>query len=66
YEVTRRIRQNKALPYIPIILLTAHAESSASEGLKIGADGFLRKPYDIDELLICMQSLLKREPALCR
>lgn len=66
YEVTRHIRQNKSLPYIPIILLTAHAELSASEGLEVGADGFVRKPYDIDELLNCMQSLLERIPALCR
>ena len=65
YEVTRRIRQNNTLPYIPIILLTAHAELDASEGLGIGADGFVRKPYDVDELLACIQRSLKREHALC-
>ncbi|MHC5729369.1 MAG: response regulator, partial [Nostoc sp.] len=33
YEFTRRIRQNQALPFIPILLLTAHYESSVVEGL---------------------------------
>ncbi|NEP20094.1 MAG: response regulator, partial [Leptolyngbya sp. SIO4C1] len=28
YEVTRRIRQNERLPYIPILLITAHDQSS--------------------------------------
>ena len=65
YEVTRCVRQNKALPYIPIILLTAHAELDASESLGVGADGFVRKPYDIDELLACIRRSLKRERALC-
>ena len=65
YEVTRRVRQNKALPYIPIILLTAHAELDAAEGLEIGADAFVRKPYDVDELLACIRRSLKREHALC-
>ncbi len=29
YEFTRRIRQNQTLPFIPILLITAHYESSA-------------------------------------
>lgn len=65
YEVTQRVRQNRDLPYIPIVLLTAHEELSASEGLNTGADGFIRKPYDIDELLNCMETLLRSECALC-
>jgi len=46
YEFTRRIRQNQALPFIPILLITAHYESSVVKGLDAGADDFIRKPFD--------------------
>ncbi|MEH1841372.1 MAG: hybrid sensor histidine kinase/response regulator [Nostoc sp.] len=59
YEFTRRIRQNLALPFIPILLLTAHYESSVVEGLDAGADDFIRKPFDPDELHARVRSLLR-------
>ncbi len=59
YEVTERIRQNPKLPYIPILLITAHEHSSVVKGLDIGADDFIRKPVDIDELLARVRSLLR-------
>jgi signal transduction histidine kinase len=59
YEVTERIRHNPKLPYIPILLITAHERSSVVKGLDIGADDFIRKPVDIDELLARVRSLLR-------
>lgn len=59
YEVTRRIRDNENLSYIPILLVTAHDQSSAVEGLDAGADDFIRKPFDTDELLARVRSLLR-------
>lgn len=59
YEFARRIRQNPALPFIPILLLTAHYESSVVEGLDAGADDFIRKPFDPDELHARVRSLLR-------
>jgi signal transduction histidine kinase len=59
YEVTERIRNNPNLPYIPILLITAHERSSVVKGLDIGADDFIRKPVDIDELLARVRSLLR-------
>ena len=59
YEVTRQIRQDKQLPYIPILLVTAHDQSSLSEGLDSGADDFIRKPFDIDELMARVRSLIR-------
>lgn len=59
YEVTRRIRQNLTLPFIPIVLITAHDESNVVEGLDLGADEFIRKPVNQDELLARVRSLLR-------
>jgi DNA-binding response OmpR family regulator len=61
YEVTRQVRNNPEINYIPILLLTAYPESNASvvEGLDTGADDFIRKPFEIEELLARVRSLLR-------
>jgi len=61
YEVTRIVRQNQQrLGFIPILLITAHQQSSVVEGLDAGADDFIRKPLlDMDELLARVRSLLR-------
>jgi two-component system, sensor histidine kinase and response regulator len=59
YEVTRRIRQNNNMPFIPILLVTAREESSVVEGLDAGADEFVRKPFQIDELQARVRSMLR-------
>ncbi len=64
YEVTRHIRQNSRLPYIPILLVTAHDQSSLSEGLDSGADDFIRKPFDIDELMARVRSLVRLKQSI--
>jgi len=59
YEVTRRIRANTALPFIPILLTTAYDEPSAAQGLDLGANDLIRKPVHFDELLARVRSLLR-------
>lgn len=59
YEVTRRIRDNNKLPFIPILLITAHDHASVVEGLDTGADDFIRKPVEVNELLARVRSLLR-------
>jgi CheY-like chemotaxis protein len=59
YEVTRRIRQNKKLPFIPILLITAYIEANVPKGLDLGANDFIRKPIEYDELLARVKSTLR-------
>jgi CheY-like chemotaxis protein len=64
FEVTQRIRQNSALPFIPILLVTAYSEPTPADGFDVGADGFIRKPIDFDELLDRIQAILQPRDAL--
>ncbi|NMG06002.1 response regulator [Brasilonema sp. UFV-L1] len=59
YEVTRRIRQNKKLPFIPVLLITAYTEADVPQGLELGANDFIRKPIDFDELMARIKAFLR-------
>ncbi|MBD2773590.1 response regulator [Iningainema sp. BLCCT55] len=59
YEVTRLIRQNTALPFIPILLITAHDSPNVARGFDLGANDFIRKPVTVDELLARVRALLR-------
>jgi signal transduction histidine kinase len=64
YEVTRRVRQNTSIPFIPILLITAYDQPSVVKGLDIGADDFIRKPIEAEELLARVRSLLRLKHGL--
>ena len=59
YEVTQRIRAMTSLPFIPILLITAYDQPSVAQGLDTGADDFIRKPVEVDELLARVRALLR-------
>jgi len=61
YEVCRRIRKNTGLPYIPIIYITASEleQKHVIEGLNAGGDDYIRKPFEIAELLARISSCLR-------
>ncbi|AIE74400.1 MULTISPECIES: hybrid sensor histidine kinase/response regulator [unclassified Synechocystis] len=52
FEVLKALRQDPHLAAIPFILLTAKADHHAfRQGMELGADDYLTKPFTIDELL---------------
>jgi signal transduction histidine kinase len=64
YEVTQQIRNNPNLPFIPILLITAYDQSSVVQGLDLGADDFVRKPVEVDELLARVRALLRLKQSI--
>lgn len=59
-EVTRRIKGDAGMPFMPIILVTAKADSKdAVEGLEAGADEYLTKPVDQMSLVARVKSVLR-------
>lgn len=63
YEVCRELRA--AGSAVPVLMLTARdAVEDRVEGLDSGADDYLPKPFDFDELLARVRALLRRKPAL--
>jgi len=61
FEVCRNIRRNPATKDIPIILLTAKGTiDDKLTGFNSGADDYLVKPFDIQELFVRMRALLRR------
>ena len=60
YEVARRVRARHV--NTPILMLTAKsALEDRVTGLEAGADCYLTKPFDVRELLACVNALLRRQ-----
>ncbi len=60
YELARRVRAKRCST--PILMLTAKsAIEDRIEGLNAGADYYLTKPFDIRELMACVNALLRRQ-----
>jgi len=61
FEVCQQLKQDEATSAIPIIMLTAKGETSDKvEGIEIGADDYVTKPFDLAELKARIKAVLRR------
>jgi two-component system alkaline phosphatase synthesis response regulator PhoP len=66
WEVCRRLKSGEKTKQIPVIILTAYAQTSDQrKGAQLGADRFITKPCDLTYLVEEINSLLagKQKPA---
>jgi two-component system alkaline phosphatase synthesis response regulator PhoP len=62
YDLYKNFKQQNS--NMPIIFLTAKNQNMDKiSGLKLGADDYLTKPFDLEELLLRIQNVLKRYPS---
>ncbi len=60
-DLCRRLRQNPTLSMVPIIFLTARAaENDRVQGLELGADDYITKPFATRELVARVKAVLRR------
>lgn len=60
-DILRQVREVR--PTLPVIILTARGEESDRvQGLKLGADDYVVKPFSIKELIARLEAVLRRSP----
>ncbi len=60
YEVCRKIREIEAIRTLPILMLTAYGGlEHIVKGLEAGADDYITKPFEIEEVLVRIKSILR-------
>ena len=64
-ELCRRVRADNVVNHIPIVIVTAKiSEQERIAGIEAGADAYLAKPFNADELLTVVERLLDRQRSL--
>ncbi len=65
FELTRALKQDPELDFVPVVLLTARAEAEDKlAGLGLGADDYLTKPFDVRELSARVDNLIAQRRLL--
>ena len=67
YELTKVLKSDENYNYLPIILLTAKTqEEDIEEGLRAGADEYLKKPFRIDDLKLRIDNIIENRRRIQR
>ena len=61
FMMLRMIKTNMNISHIPVVMLTSKADvANRLEGLEKGADAFLAKPFDMEELHVVINNLIRK------
>ncbi len=61
YEVAKRLRSDRRTQEIPIIFLTKKREhADRLQGLELGADNYITKPFDVQEFIVTTCATIQR------
>ncbi len=65
FELVSKLRADEKTSHIPVIMLTAKADAGSKiEGLQQGADAYLEKPFNTEELLVRVKKMLEARKML--
>lgn len=65
YDISKSLRDNDV--HVPIIMLTSKVTTAnVVEGLSVGADDYLKKPFEFDELLARIHANIRRREPVCK
>lgn len=65
FEVCRRLKADDCLKAIPVVFVTADQIDNESriKAIEVGGDGFLRKPFEVEELVANLRTMVKIKAA---
>lgn len=65
FEVCRRLKTDKRMKAIPVVFVTADQidKESRMKAIDVGGDGFLRKPFEVEELVANLRTMVKIKAA---
>ncbi len=59
YEVCRRLREDRATAFLPVVMITSSDTEARVDAIEAGADDFVTKPFDQQEVLLRVRSLVR-------